>query len=521
MGDESSNFGTLQKAGDDVLIGGAADDFLAGDVQSGNRAVIGGNDELDGGDGNFDTAFYLGAVTGFTFNLVGTTLLNVGGVVRNAETLQVIDSNSHEGTDTLTNIEQIQFESTTYTLRLGTNGNDSGFIGDNPALEGTKDTNDLILGFGGFNTLYGDGEANTILNATTKDDVLVNGNGGGTLVGDVDINSVTITAAGNDVLIGGTGVDLLVGDVSINTSNINQAGNDVLIGGGGNDNLYGDVASSNLALAGGNDELDGGDGTGDIAYYLGKVTDFAFAYVGVGVGAGDVDHNISSFRLSDNTGHETNNTLGTGFDTLTNIERIQLGSALYALKIGTDSGDNNPGFDGEVNISNLILGFNGDDFLVGDLYVNADTITGSADALVGGSGNDELYGDIYSNSGNLTTAGNDILIGGEGNDLFYGDVGQGNLANIGGNDELDGGGDLDTAFYLGAVTGFTFNLVGAGTGAGGVARNTESFSVSSVKEGTDTLTDVEQIRFESTTYTLRLGTDGSDNVFVGGGGKSL
>ncbi|MES2183057.1 MAG: FG-GAP-like repeat-containing protein [Pseudomonadota bacterium] len=86
-------------AGADTLAGGAANDALTG---------LGGNDTLDGGAGR-DTAVYAGARANFT-------------ITHTATGFTVADRTGAEGTDTLANIERLQFADGKVALDVDGNG---------------------------------------------------------------------------------------------------------------------------------------------------------------------------------------------------------------------------------------------------------------------------------------------------------------------------------------------------------------------------------------------------------------
>ena len=116
------------------------------------------------------------------------------------------------------------------------------------------------------------------------------------------------------------------------------------------------------------------------------------------------------------------------------------------------------------NLPTTILGFSGDDSIVGGtnndtLYggFGDDTISGGAgndyiageygdDRLNGGSGDDILsggFGDDYISGGE----GNDIIYGGFGNDCIYGEAGDDKIYGGAGNDTLQGGAGNDTYYF--------------------------------------------------------------------------
>jgi len=102
--------------------------------------------------------------------------------------------------------------------------------------------------------------------------------------------------------------------------------------------------------------------------------------------------------------------------------------------------------------------------------------TSGRDTLTGGTGNDWISG----------LAGDDSLSGGAGNDTLIGGAG---------NDTLDGGSGTDTAVYAGVRSNFTITKTPNGYT---VAAKTGS-------EGTDTLTNIERLKFSDGTLALDVG----------------
>jgi Ca2+-binding RTX toxin-like protein len=145
----------------------------------------------------------------------------------------------------------------------------------------------------------------------------------------------------------------------------------------------------------------------------------------------------------------------------------------------------------------VLLGGNGDDILWGQS--GEDDLQGGSgnDLLRGGEGEDTLNGedgddvldggDINATSGD----GDDTLIGGSGNDTLIGGTGD---------DTLDGGeGQEDVAVYSGSFDNYEIEFLPDKTvrikdGAG-------------VKDGTDTLTDIEFAEFSNKLIDLRPGQD--------------
>jgi hypothetical protein len=120
------------------------------------------------------------------------------------------------------------------------------------------------------------------------------------------------------------------------------------------------------------------------------------------------------------------------------------------------------------------------------------TGTPSDDVLIGGRGNDVLEGrggdDVLFGRG-----GADLLRGGNGNDTLIGDGGRDTLVGGRGDDLLFGGAGRDTAVFSDAIGNYGFEVLPDGrvvvTGLSGNA----------VADGSDTLLDIEVLRFADET----------------------
>lgn len=121
----------------------------------------------------------------------------------------------------------------------------------------------------------------------------------------------------------------------------------------------------------------------------------------------------------------------------------------------------------------------------------------NANILSGGDGDDVIFG-LGGNDTINGNGGNDILIGGDGNDTLNG--GDGNDILIGGlgNDTIDGGNDVDVAYFSGREAQYT--VTGA-LPAGPV-------TVAAGPDATDTLTNVERIKFLSPTHVSDVDNNG-------------
>ncbi|MCC7049002.1 MAG: hypothetical protein IT562_19965 [Alphaproteobacteria bacterium] len=294
--------------GNDRITGGTASDSIAGDA--GNDALTGGagNDSLDGGTGT-DTAVFSG-------NFADYSLVDTGAA------FQVVDAIAgRDGTDTLSNVEALQFADRTLTVLIGDGGANTlaagatptvmlGLSGDDTLTGGTAA--DQLFGGDGSDTLNGGGGAGA--------DTLAGGAGDDTLqmaAGDTAVFAgpiadysfalnallvgVTDRAAGRDgsdtlsgvptgsqsitATFAGTGFTLLsfgisvssidspdpgnvlaVGNNQNNIIRLTGSGQHYLEGGGGNDTLVGGSSTDYLHGGLGNDRLDGGAGADTFIY---------------------------------------------------------------------------------------------------------------------------------------------------------------------------------------------------------------------------------------------------------------
>ena len=159
-----------------IIIGNAGANTLSGN--DGIDTLTGGlgNDTLDGGThtGAGDIAVFGKSVMSFDFSKADLGPLNV------------IDTDiapaTSLGTDTLTNIERVQFAEGTFNILTGSSANDT--------ITGIANANELILGFGG-------------------DDSLNGGNGADVINGGIGMDTIT-GGAGRDIMTGGADADTFV-----------------------------------------------------------------------------------------------------------------------------------------------------------------------------------------------------------------------------------------------------------------------------------------------------------------------
>jgi Ca2+-binding RTX toxin-like protein/acid phosphatase family membrane protein YuiD len=285
QGDDQNN--NLQGGlGNDTLQGGLGDDTLQGGA---------GDDVLDGQLGD-DTAVYDGNLNDYIVTVISPTQIQITDV-------NLADGD--EGTDTLNNVENLQFADTSGVLfgeDLFTDNADTldfdnssilplfanplllqdALAGDdvvtlpsivdplNWSAFGYTDTQ-AFYGGAGNDTITGQ-DRDDIIDGGADDDYLFGGDGNDTLIGG-DGNDTMLGALGNDTITGGLGNDKLLGSY----------GNDTLIGGEGDDTIQGGLDNDIITGGLGDDTLQGEAGDDTFIYTAGDSSGFAESIDG-GVG---------------------------------------------------------------------------------------------------------------------------------------------------------------------------------------------------------------------------------------------
>ncbi len=481
---------------------GAGNDTV--NTGEGNQTITGGvgDDTIDGGDG-VDTAVFAGSVAGYhvTATMDGT---DVSFTVDDINP----DANSDDGTDTLRGIEMLRF------------GADSIAVVKHDATDRTGANAEIILG------------------------------------------DATPNGAGTEMFDGDGGDDLMFG----------FRGADVMVGGAGDDRMFGGVDSDTLTGGAGDDTIDGGTGEEDVAVYSGVRAEYLVWRVG---GENDDPGRYFVLHQSDAAGNE-------GRDILTNVELIQFGSAApvalnddFAVdEAGIVVADNAPTGSAEFDAGEAITAidvsawFDSADestvtySVMGDLPdgvtfmgnrlggvapTRTTTITIVASNLDGGAYDDvshEYVINVEVGNGGGGTDGDSIPIGdlkvdrvagGPLADVLNGGGGDQRIIGNGGNDTIDGGEGEDTAVYSRARSTYTVTEVRGATTTYLVADS----STGATSEGTDTLSNVENLRFggangtnvaiavavnnirgHSTSESDLVGNAG-DNTIEGGGGGDV
>ncbi|HJS39716.1 MAG TPA: Ig-like domain-containing protein [Burkholderiales bacterium] len=277
---------------DDALLGGAGNDIFDG---------RGGSDAIDGGDG-FDQARFDGGSSG-----AGTFIADAfGGITASA---------AGHGTDSLHGIELIR--GTNFGDFFDGSASSVGYVFDGVGGDDTligSSGNDSLLGGSGNDVLVGGAGSDFLDGGTGRDRADFSGASGGVFV-DLQFG------AANDFLAGlGSGFDTLVNIEDVTGTDFN----DTLWGNGLDNALVGGLGSDLLRGGAGNDLLDGGiiaDLQSDVGFRDTDRVDYSSALWGVNV-------NLATGQASDDGEG--------GMDVLEGIESVN-GSMFDDLFTGSDT----------------------------------------------------------------------------------------------------------------------------------------------------------------------------------------
>jgi Ca2+-binding RTX toxin-like protein len=433
--------------GNDALLGTSDDDTISG--LAGDDTLNGGvgNDSLDGGAGS-DTASYVDASGGVTVGLAISGAQTVGG---------------GQGVDTLVSIERLIGSSFADTL----SGSSAG---------------DTLVGGDGSDTLVG-GDGNDFIDPGRGDDSVAGGRGDDYLyAGGSDLFHGPADD-GADTIDGGEGIDWAVYDyrwgltqginfivtevgpnpadeflqldpVSGKADTLRNIEGLVIHGGAGNDTLVGSSRSDNFIGNGGNDLLLGGNGGDQLNGAFGN--DSAYG------GAGDDYFNKGGDGSDLVDG-------GEGYDTyFINLEWVPNGATFQSLWTGAGQ-----------YVQPIPAGFQ-------------DTISGIERIQIGGSQfSDQLTGDDGDNQID-GQAGNDSLSGGAGNDSLIGGLGNDVFRPGAGSDTINGGQQMRQP-WIPSITG-DYDWIDYAGSEGGIKVNLTTRKVLVAREaGTDTYSGIERI----------------------------
>ena len=493
-------------SGDDTLFGGSGNDTLDG--QDGNDVLhgLGGDDQING-DAGMDTAVFSGNYADYT-----VTGSNGDWTVTGTD-----------GADTLTSVEVLQFDDQDYSPGITLSGS-----GGADVMDGGTEA-DSLYGNWGDDTISGH-DGDDILDGGGENDILDGGAGNDTLY----------AGFGADSLTGGTGDDVL--DATDNEIELDTA----VYSGSSTDYTWTDSGSGTWTVTD-NRGIDGtdtlheveklhfeGDGqTIDLNYYLhgsnsaevldgGTKADSIFGNWGDDTISGHdgddiLDGGGENDILDGGAGNDTlyagfgadSLTGGTGDDVLDATDNeIELDTAVYSGSstdyTWTDSGSgtwtvtDNRGIDGTDTLHEVEkLHFEGDGQTIDlNYYLHG---SNSAEVLDGGTKADSIFG----NWGDDTISGHDgddILDGGGENDLLDGGAGD---------DAIDGGAGTDIAVFSGNSGDYTVTTV-----------DDVEYTISGA-DGTDTLYDIETLRFDNGDFAIASLVAGPVSVIDGTVGDDI
>lgn len=495
-------------------IGGSGNDALRGNSGNNSLRGNGGNDQIDGGLGT-DTVVFSGNRSAYTITWNG----QIGTVV------------GPDGTDTITNVEFLQFADQTIAATPTGGLVVSGDI-TNETISGTTladaigglGGNDVINGLGGNDTLDG-GFGNDTLNGGDGNDTLIGGfgsdalNGGNgydiadysTAIGGITMDGVSVTgAAGSDTL---NGIEEVIGS-TFSDNLTGTTGNDVIRGGGGVDVING---------AGGNDRLYAGAPAEVAAPDVVKAQSTANTSIGAAVsltGTFDLVENddiANSTTIPHSTVQATAGGSGREFYAITvvagdqvtlDIDNASFDTVLRILNAdGIQFAVNDDALtpDGQATDSNLTFTFGqaGTYYIEVGRWTDTDNDTGTLEITSPPAGGTyTLHVSVPSAPAVPLTFQGSTLDGGEGDDELFGNVGPDTLNGGTGNDRLTGGegddtlngGDgYDVAVYEGAYRGYSAARYDAVSGGR--------------EGGNDTLSGMEAAEFVDGTLTFNADSD--------------
>lgn len=523
-----SNFGTLIGnvsiaigAVIENAVGGAGDDIINGNSADNRITPGGGNNSVDGGLG-FDTLVFTGLRSSYTITFSGQD-----GFISGAE-----------GTTRFRNVESIAFSDTAVAAPAVVGGvNLSGDI-TNDTIEGTGFV-DVIYGAGGDDVIRGLG-GNDQLNGGRGNDRLEGGAG----------NDVISIDQGNDIIDGGEGVDLLNGDGALGGLQINLqlgtisgggmgvdtiAGFEHITGSRFDDVIIGDEGANLIRGFGGIDTLRGGGGDDELVASWAEAGGAPDVVKSAQQANDGIPNAISLDGAFDRLAREGVPQEGTPHATI--VATTHGGLEYYSFTVGANTSVtfdiDGATFDSTIRVFNE----------AGVEVASNDDATYTGD---GGSGTDSFLNFLFTAGGtyyvqigryaddpNSTAFATISPPRGESYTLhvmvpdhsvqptyaqgsqLYGDAGDDILRSSVGSDILDGGNGFDTAVFAGVRSSYSISV------SGGIT------TVSNA-DGTDTVTNVEQLQFTDVTTNAAGdvegesidGTSGPD-IIDGTGGSDV
>lgn len=405
-------------SGNDNLIGTNRRDKVYGDTQKNLQGTQGGNDIIDGVDGNDELIgdagrdIKNGATGGIDTLQGGTGRDRVYGDAR-----RDISNNSAGAADTID----------------GGQGNDKlyGDAGDE-INKNSQGANDVITDLLGNNSVYGDAGGSIRNDSLGGNDDINTGDGNDAIHADAGNDIYDHSQGGDDTIDAGDGDNTVTGDAKRDVEKYSSGGDDDIRSGDGDDVLIGDAGDDIYWYSdGGNDLLRGGlgrdllvgDAGDDISYHSQGGNDTLYA-------GNDAD----PLNLIHTSSHYCFHHYYSYFE-----------HYYYMNKLYGDAQDDITTYSYGGN--DVLYGSDASDYLVGDAGGNIKSLShGGDDEIYGGGGNDYIVGDAGSRIEFYSTGGNDRLFGQDGDDVIIGDAKSIRLWSQGGDDLLQGGRGNDLVY---------------------------------------------------------------------------
>ncbi len=509
-----------------VLIGQGGDDTLHGQA---------GNDTLDGGDGND----YITAGKGDDLISGGNHTTTLGDTLDYSATLnttdtqgitldldittaQIIGTNTDQGTDTVSGIENVigsSFDdvisgSAEINTLVGGSGSDvlDGRDGNDVFDAGSGDDSVIISALGSNKVDGGIGSDTLDYSATAGVSIDVDGSNSVVAIHDGENDSVKNV---ENVIGSDSAKDIILGDAKDNAFTGN-AGDDTLSGEAGADVLLGGEGDDYISGGTGDDVISGGNNTDTV----GDTIDYSSASNGINLDLTDSNAQLISTDQGTDTVSGIENIIGSNFnDTLIssagrNLINSGSGNDTITMSSGNDTVDTGTGSDTvdyatatsgvEVTLTSTTASVT-NDITHADGFSGIDTLSNVENIIGSNGGDDSLIGDGSDNIFD-TGAGDDSLVGNSGLDTLLAGAGDDYLFGGEGSDVLDGGLGNDTADFS--------DLRGVN-----VTLNGSTEVIASINAGhNDRIKGVENI-IGSNIFADTIIGDGEDNYLQGLGGN--
>jgi Ca2+-binding RTX toxin-like protein len=375
-----------------------------------------------------------------------------------------------DGTDTLKNIESLQFKDQTYIFKdpdlnlVGTAGIDT--------LTGGSG-NDTLTGAGAVDRLNGAGGSDVYIMSTSADHSAAEIADTGTGLTDIDEVRFTLAAASPTAALniltlfaGDTGIERAVisdanglatgtAALSINAAAVTSAitlvgnaGNNTLTGGTGNDVLDGGLGADSLSGGTGNDTLIGGAGVDSLVGGTGNDT-----YVVNLTAAGALEDTITEAAGADVDTVQLTGAYAGAVVTLTLAANLEnLDASLTGTSLLNLTGNTAANIITGNNAANTLSGGTGADSMIGGLGNDTYVVDNIADVVseLAGGGTDLVQSSVTytlsANVDNLTLTGATAInaTGNDDNNILIGNTAVNILSGGLGNDTLTGGTGIDT-----------------------------------------------------------------------------